>query len=1266
MRGAKGILTHAMRSSMARRSYSLLVAFLLAAVSFAVSANATPIPLDGPGPAHATSFPRDFLAGGLSQRPPHRGLHAFDDSTIPNRFIVALTDGVDADVAAAEIAERHGIALGHVFRNALHGFAFEIPSPVLEAVREDPRVRFVQPDLVVRPLAQTLPTGVDRIEADRNATARIDGIDERIDAAIAIIDSGVDLDHPDLNVAGSMSFVRSEPSPDDLNGHGTHTAGTAAAIDDGIGVVGVAPGARVFALKVLDRTGFGSLSDVIAAVDWVTANAATIDVASMSLGTFIPNADDGNCGLTNRDALHLAICNSVRAGVTYVVSAGNEKVDAKDISPAAYDEVITVSALSDLDGTPLDDRITWFSNFGADVDLIAPGRDILSTWPGGTYETLSGTSMAAPHVSGAAALYIASVRGQTRTRPLPAQVASYLKGQGEPAPLSGWPGDSDGIPEPLLRVRDMPAGSADGGTSLVVVRPSSIEADGESRATAFALPRDAGGNILGPGHAVAFAATAGTLLGSPEHGGTDLYFQDVRSPSGGAGTRAQVVAAADSVPLSRTADLVFTEDLLIDGNLPLVPDPGGQFDAAVASNGRDFLVAWWTQSEATFSVQAARFSGDGTRLDAAPLALETAIRSKQQLAAPPPIPRVVSDGRDYLVVWPGPGDPFDVHAAIVRSSDGSVVSGFALATPSDQYGPSVGFDGANYLVAWYDFNSRSARFDLLAAFVRPDGTVVNSRGLIVVGSASPAVWIGEAPAVAFDGANYVVAWSRIAVGPCAFDPSRACALDSDVRAVRLSPGGGVLDPGGFPLPHASGYQRFPSAAAGLVGALLAWESLLVDGATGFITSEHIDAVRIRQDGAVLDSVPIRIAGPDPAAFLPAVASDGEDTFLVAWTNGGHPDDWNVLGNRVRGSSGEVQDPLGLSISIGPADQVRPAVASGGPIFLAVFTDFGSFARTGEDLVGQRIRSAPPPTIDVRFGAPWTQLYAGQSMDVTVLAAVGGSPLPDASVVASAVGGSLVPSTGATDAEGIFRMTFSPDFVTANTVANIDLTVSKDPFLPVSARLSVDVWVSPPELRLELTSSCHEVMSFETVKVRAKVTVDGAGVTGALITASSFAGGTFSPVAELGGGLYEFTWDAPMVVTQTFVRIDIRAKVGGYLDAIGRLVILVDPNQTNPASPRQIFLLAEASAVVVSVGGTVTVTLYAFTIEGFVISGAVGAATLRGPGSLTPIVEVGCGVYRFTYTAPESVTGPTAVLITVGINKFGYAVATMRVGITVVP
>jgi len=336
-------------------------------------------------------------------------------------YIVVFKDGVNAKAVAQEQASRHAIGLTHVYSRALNGYAARIPEAWLERIRADRRVQFVSPDVPVRLEAQSLPTGVNRIDGDRNPAAQ-----DTANVGVAIIDSGIS-NHSDLNIRGGTNCVPGTNTAggySDGTGHGTHVAGIVGAKNNGNYVVGVAPGAPLYAVRSFDDTGLGSWSTIICGIDWVTANAArlNIKVANMSLSG--EGSDDENCGNRNNDALHRAICRSVAAGITYVVSAGNEGVDFADRVPAAYDEVLTVSAIADTDGRPGgagpgcgwdDDTVADVSNYTT-VDnsddirhtIAAPGACIISTSnEGGTIE-MSGTSMAAPHVAGAAILCIAS------------------------------------------------------------------------------------------------------------------------------------------------------------------------------------------------------------------------------------------------------------------------------------------------------------------------------------------------------------------------------------------------------------------------------------------------------------------------------------------------------------------------------------------------------------------------------------------------------------------------------------------------------------------------------------------------------------------------------------------------------------------------------------------------------------------------------------------------------------------------------------------
>jgi hypothetical protein len=256
----------------------------------------------------------------------------------------------------------------------------------------------------------------------------------------------------------------------DAHGHGTHVAGTVGALDNGSGVVGVAPGVRLWSVRVFEPSGFSRISWIVCGIDWVTSRRdpsdavrPLIEVANMSLRD--EGGDDGNCGYTTPDAEHRAICRSVQAGTVYVVAAGNDRRTASQWRPAAYDEVITVSALADFNGkagggagascasfggTDVDDTFADFSNYGNDVDLIAPGVCIRSTYLGSSYGVSSGTSMASPAVAGAVAIY-----RSLHPAASPAEVRLALRAAGSDAWSRST--DRDSVHEPLLDVSSLGA-----------------------------------------------------------------------------------------------------------------------------------------------------------------------------------------------------------------------------------------------------------------------------------------------------------------------------------------------------------------------------------------------------------------------------------------------------------------------------------------------------------------------------------------------------------------------------------------------------------------------------------------------------------------------------------------------------------------------------------------------------------------------------------------------------------------------------------------
>jgi len=297
--------------------------------------------------------------------------------------------------------------------------------------------------------AETIPDSIKRTFTTKDIKGN-SNFSKGVDVDIAVLDTGIDLKHPDLNVYRNVSFIPGVKTGDDDNGHGTHVAGIAAAKDHGKGVIGAAPGARLWSVKVCDKVGECKISDMIKGVEYITQHADEIDVVNISVETpFSP-------------ALNRAISAAVKAGVTFVVAAGNYGHDASNTSPASDPDVITVSAITDSDGkcgakgpsikNATDDSFAHFSNFGPSVTIAAPGVNILSTYLKGGYAIDSGTSMAAPSVAGAAALLKA---GDPKMTPEDVKKALLETGSTPLTPCEGGPqgyftGDPDQYKEPLL------------------------------------------------------------------------------------------------------------------------------------------------------------------------------------------------------------------------------------------------------------------------------------------------------------------------------------------------------------------------------------------------------------------------------------------------------------------------------------------------------------------------------------------------------------------------------------------------------------------------------------------------------------------------------------------------------------------------------------------------------------------------------------------------------------------------------------------------
>jgi hypothetical protein len=290
----------------------------------------------------------------------------------------------------------------------------------------------VEPNLRVSACAlQHTPWGVIRAQG-LAARSRFPVL---VNADVFVFDTGVQRRHPDLRVASAVSVVAHERTPEDLNGHGTAVAGVIAALDNRRDVVGVAPGARIHSVKVLDRTGSGYLSDILTGIEYMILwkrrfrRGSNAVVANFSLAAYT--------GSEAYTALDFAIRRASAEGITCVAAAGNEGEDARLLTPAHCREAITVGAFD------ASNRFASFSNHGPAVDLLAPGVAVRTTYLGSSLASISGTSFAAPHVAGAALVHLLRRRG----RRSPAQVASQLR----------WGARQRDARNP--KVRDVPAGT---------------------------------------------------------------------------------------------------------------------------------------------------------------------------------------------------------------------------------------------------------------------------------------------------------------------------------------------------------------------------------------------------------------------------------------------------------------------------------------------------------------------------------------------------------------------------------------------------------------------------------------------------------------------------------------------------------------------------------------------------------------------------------------------------------------------------------------
>ncbi|WP_040907863.1 S8 family peptidase [Streptomyces griseoflavus] len=379
------------------------------------------------------------LAGGLTSAPaqaaPAEGtvLAAGSPTAVKDSYIVTLRTGAGLKARSAagkDLVERYGGSVRKTFGSALNGYTAALSAAGARRLAADPAVASVEQNQRVSATDTTqsgAPWGLDRID---QTSLPLSGTYTYPDSAGSgvtayVIDTGVRITHQQISGRAAYGYdaVDGDTTASDGNGHGTHVATTIAG-----STYGVAKKAKIVAVRVLDNNGSGTTAGVIAGIDWVTANHSGPSVANLSLG--------GGASTT----LDTAVRNSIASGVTYAVAAGNSSANASSYSPARVTEALTVGATTSTDAR------ASYSNYGSVLDIFAPGSSITAGWHTSdtATSTISGTSMATPHVAGAAAVYLAG-----HTSATPAQVASALVNGATTGKVTG-PGS--GSPNRLLRL----------------------------------------------------------------------------------------------------------------------------------------------------------------------------------------------------------------------------------------------------------------------------------------------------------------------------------------------------------------------------------------------------------------------------------------------------------------------------------------------------------------------------------------------------------------------------------------------------------------------------------------------------------------------------------------------------------------------------------------------------------------------------------------------------------------------------------------------
>lgn len=498
---------------------------------------------------------------------------------IPGQYIVVFHDDVEPASAAYGLASAHNGSVGFIYRHALNGFSISVPEAAAIAISKNPQVKYVEEDGIVSVTAtQSNATwGLDRIDQrDRpldtfysyNATGA--GINAYI------LDTGIRTSHTEFGIRASVGFdsVGDGRNGSDCNGHGTHVAGTV-----GGTTYGVAKSVNLIAVRVLNCQGSGTWSGVIAGIDWVTANHVKPAVANMSLG-----------GGAN-SSVDTAVQNSIAAGVTYVVAAGNSNANACNSSPARVPAALTIGATTSTDAK------ASYSNFGSCVDLFAPGSSITSAWytSNTAINTISGTSMASPHVAGAAALYLETSPGAS-----PSEVEQAIESNATPNKITGL----SGTPNLLLYTLNFGGGTTPppnnpptssftfSTTGLTASFNGSGSTDSDGTITTYSWNFGDGTNGSGVtvNHTYAVAGTYSvTLTVTDDDGATDSASQSVTVNSSSSGITLSAVGykvkGLQTVDLTWSGASSTSVDIFRNGSKITTTTNGGFYTDNINSRG---------------------------------------------------------------------------------------------------------------------------------------------------------------------------------------------------------------------------------------------------------------------------------------------------------------------------------------------------------------------------------------------------------------------------------------------------------------------------------------------------------------------------------------------------------------------------------------------------------------------------------------------------------------------------------------------------------